>query len=404
MQRQEPAAGTLYLVGTPIGHLETSRGHATLAAVDVIAREDTRYSGQLLSDLEACAAVCHFINTTSGRGCHSDGVAGGTTECCISDAGLPGISDPGEELVAEAHRCGHEVICVPGPCAATTALVSSGLPSDRFCFEGFLPAKGRGRRERVAQIVCETRTTVIYEAPHRLLTLLEELQEHCGAERPVQVARELTKRHEQQVGPNLGAALAHFSEGSSRGMHRCAGRSTGCSGCGTGRVGAATTSSAQDPGRLERQRGSAATRHRNGSAKTSVVQPAASGGLRGRLSSLMERVLLLRLRLVSLSFGAGLLLLVMLCLGAQNGRDRQEIQLGVTRSVPLPSGFLVGVSLVVGVISGGCAGRSDAGSAQRLNGINADIQSDQFAFHHQPGDAASQQVRVVRSNTAVSGT
>ena len=130
----------------------------------------------------------------------------------ISDAGLPGISDPGEELVAEARRRGHEVICIPGPCAATTALVSSGLPSDRFCFEGFLPAKGRERRERVARIAGESRTSVIYEAPHRLLTLLEELEQHCGAERPLQVARELTKRHEQQVGPSVGAALEHFRQ------------------------------------------------------------------------------------------------------------------------------------------------------------------------------------------------
>ena len=214
MQRQEPAAGTLYLVGTPIGHLGdlSPRARNLLAAVDVIACEDTRHSGQLRSDLEARGRRLSFHqhNIRARLPQLMELLAEPRSVAVISDAGLPGISDPGEELVAEAHRCGHEVICIPGPCAATTALVSSGLPSDRFCFEGFLPAKGRGRRERVAQIVCETRTTVIYEAPHRLLTLLEELQEHCGAERPVQVARELTKRHEQQVGPNLGAALAHF--------------------------------------------------------------------------------------------------------------------------------------------------------------------------------------------------
>ena len=129
----------------------------------------------------------------------------------ISDAGLPGISDPGEDLVAAARAAQREVICIPGPCAATTALVSSGLPSGRFCFEGFLPPKGRQRRERLAAIAAEPRTTVLYEAPHRLLQLLGDLQELCGNDRPLQVARELTKRHEQQVGPTVAAALQHFN-------------------------------------------------------------------------------------------------------------------------------------------------------------------------------------------------
>ena len=113
--------------------------------------------------------------------------------------------------MAAARAAGHKVICIPGPCAATTALVSSGLPSGRFCFEGFLPAKGRERQQRLAAIAQEERTSVLYEAPHRLLQLLKELIEQCGAERPVQVARELTKRHEEQVGPTLAAALEHFS-------------------------------------------------------------------------------------------------------------------------------------------------------------------------------------------------
>ena len=102
------------------------------------------------------------------------------------------------------------MICIPGPCAATTALVSSGLPSGRFCFEGFLPTKGRERKARLLEIAAEQRTSVLYEAPHRLINLLEELVELCGADRPLQVARELTKRHEQQVGPTIGAAIEHF--------------------------------------------------------------------------------------------------------------------------------------------------------------------------------------------------
>ena len=216
MQRDEPASGCLYLVGTPIGHLGdlSPRAKAVLAGATVIACEDTRHSGQLLSGLEARGRRLSFHqhNIRTRLPQLMALLAEPLSLAVISDAGLPGISDPGEELVAEARRCGHDVICIPGPCAATTALVSSGLPSNRFCFEGFLPAKGRERRERVAQIARETRTSVIYEAPHRLLTLLEELEQHCGAERPLQVARELTKRHEEQVGPSVGAALAHFRQ------------------------------------------------------------------------------------------------------------------------------------------------------------------------------------------------
>ena len=275
----------------------------------------------------------------------------------ISDAGLPGISDPGEELVAEARRCGHEVICIPGPCAATTALVSSGLPSNRFCFEGFLPAKGRGRRERMAQIVCETRTTVIYEAPHRLLTLLEDLEKHCGAERPVQVARELTKRHEQQVGPNLGAALAHFPQNAPQGE------------CTVVLGGAPSQNVDPEPDDSELQRRLQVKIQEGSSASEAARRLAMETGLpKRRLYALLHQGSRQTESIDGLccaaapapsvlSFGAGLLLLLLLCLGAQNGRDRHSIQLGGSRSVPLPSGFLVGMSLVIGVISGGCAWR-----------------------------------------------
>ena len=215
MQRDEPASGCLYLVGTPIGHLAdlSPRARNVLATVDVIACEDPRHSGQLLSSLQAKGRKLSFHqhNTRTRLPQLLELLAGGRSLAVISDAGLPGISDPGEELAAAARMAGHEVICIPGPCAATTALVSSGLPSGRFCFEGFLPVKGRERRDRLQQIAVEQRTTVLYEAPHRLLALLVELQEHCGAERPLQVARELTKRHEQQVGPTIAAALEHFN-------------------------------------------------------------------------------------------------------------------------------------------------------------------------------------------------
>jgi len=216
MQRDEPAGGHLYLVGTPIGHLGdfSPRAKALLTAVDVIACEDTRHSGQLLSNLQARGRRLSFHqhNTRTRLPQLLELLAAGHSLAVISDAGLPGISDPGEELAAAARSAGHPVICVPGPCAATTALVSSGLPSNRFCFEGFLPPKGRERKRRLEEIAAEARTSVLYEAPHRLVTLLAELQELCGAERPLQVARELTKRHEQQVGPTVSAAVEHFQQ------------------------------------------------------------------------------------------------------------------------------------------------------------------------------------------------
>ena len=216
MQRDEPAGGHLYLVGTPIGHLGdfSPRAKALLTAVDVIACEDTRHSGQLLSNLQARGRRLSFHqhNTRTRLPQLLELLAAGDSLAVISDAGLPGISDPGEELAAAARSAGHPVICVPGPCAATTALVSSGLPSNRFCFEGFLPTKGRERKRRLEEIAAEARTSVLYEAPHRLVTLLAELQELCGAERPLQVARELTKRHEQQVGPTVSAAVEHFQQ------------------------------------------------------------------------------------------------------------------------------------------------------------------------------------------------
>ena len=216
MQRDEPAASHLYLVGTPIGNLGdfSPRAKALLTAVDVIACEDTRHSGVLLSNLQARGRKISFHqhNTRTRLPQLLELLAEGNSLAVISDAGLPGISDPGEDLSAAARAAGYPVICIPGPCAATTALVCSGLPSARFCFEGFLPAKGRERQTRLEAMAAEQRTTVLYEAPHRLISLLEELQSLCGADRPLQVARELTKRHEQQVGPTIAAALTHFQE------------------------------------------------------------------------------------------------------------------------------------------------------------------------------------------------
>ncbi len=213
--RLEPEGGVLYVVGTPIGHLGdlSPRAESILRSVSAIACEDTRHSGKLLKRVGAKAPLFSFYehNTQSRLSQFLELLQNGDSLALISDAGLPGISDPGEKLVKAARESGHDVICIPGPCAATTALVSSGLPCHRFCFEGFLPSKGNGRKKILIQIAKETRTTVIYEAPHRLIKLLKELVEVCGEQRPLQVSRELTKRHEEHIGATTGAALRYFT-------------------------------------------------------------------------------------------------------------------------------------------------------------------------------------------------
>ena len=218
MQATEPATGVLYLVGTPIGNLAdlSPRARQVLVGVSRIACEDTRRSGLLLHQLglrqrdQGPRLVSfHAHNQTSRIPELLEALAAGEALALISDAGLPGISDPGEALVAAARQAGLAVICIPGPCAVTTALVSSGLPSGRFCFEGFLPAKASQRRQRLQELAGEQRTLVLFEAPHRLLELLSDLLEVLG-DRPLRVARELTKKHEEQVGPTVAAALEHF--------------------------------------------------------------------------------------------------------------------------------------------------------------------------------------------------
>jgi 16S rRNA (cytidine1402-2'-O)-methyltransferase len=218
MQGAEPAAGVLYLVGTPIGNVGdlSPRARHLLGTVDRIACEDTRRSGLLLHNLGLRSREqgprllsFHEHNQASRIPELLEALEGGEAIAVISDAGLPGISDPGEALVAAARAAGRTVICVPGPCAVTTALVSSGLPAGRFCFEGFLPPKSTQRRARLRELAVEPRTLVLFEAPHRLLALLDDLLTELG-NRPIAVTRELTKRHEQQVGPTVAAALEHF--------------------------------------------------------------------------------------------------------------------------------------------------------------------------------------------------
>lgn len=214
----DPRPGVLYLVGTPIGNLAdlSPRVRQVLAGVPWIACEDTRRSGLLLRHLGLRRGAggprllsFHQHNQAQRIPRLLTTLAGGEAVAVISDAGLPGIADPGEALVAAVRGAGLPVICIPGPSALTTALVSSGLPCGRFCFEGFLPARGPQRRRRLEELAAEPRTLVLFEAPHRLLELLDDLLAVLG-DRPLRVARELTKRHEEQVGPSVRACLEHF--------------------------------------------------------------------------------------------------------------------------------------------------------------------------------------------------
>ena len=217
----EPNPGVLYVVGTPIGNLEdfSPRAKNILSKVSIIACEDTRHSGQLFKKFEIKATLISFHK----HNIHAripkllKKLAEGETLALVSDAGLPSVSDPGEELVAASRKVGHKVVCIPGPCAAMTALVSSGLPSQRFCFEGFLPSKPKDRKALLNSISNETRTTIIYESPHRLLKLLKELSLLCGEDRSIQVARELTKKYEEQIGPTIGEAMKYFGENKPKG-------------------------------------------------------------------------------------------------------------------------------------------------------------------------------------------
>ena len=214
-------AGTLYLCGTPIGNLEdmTFRAVRILKEADLIAAEDTRNSIKLLNhfDIHTPMVSYHEYNKiTRGREL-VEKLRAGMNSALITDAGLPGISDPGEELAAMAGEAGIQVTAVPGPAACVTALVLSGLPSRRFAFEAFLPQDKKERREILRELQEELRTIIIYEAPHRLLRTLEELAETLGGSRRIAVCRELTKKHETVLQTTLAEAAAYYEKEAPRG-------------------------------------------------------------------------------------------------------------------------------------------------------------------------------------------
>ncbi|WP_421659048.1 16S rRNA (cytidine(1402)-2'-O)-methyltransferase [Leptothermofonsia sp. ETS-13] len=196
----DPTPGTLYLVGTPIGNLEdmTFRAVRILQSVDLIAAEDTRHTGKLLHHFQISTPQIsyHDHNRQSRTSDLVEQLRWGKAIALVTDAGTPGISDPGYELVKACAEAGISVVPIPGPSAAIAALTVSGLACDRFVFEGFLPAKSQARRARLEILKSESRTLIFYEAPHRLRQTLQDLR-LFGGERPMVLARELTKLHEE---------------------------------------------------------------------------------------------------------------------------------------------------------------------------------------------------------------
>lgn len=205
--------GKLYLVPTPVGNLEdmTLRAIKVLKEVDVVLAEDTRTSGKLLKHFEIDTPLqSHHMHNEHKQVEHLvEKLKGGAVYALISDAGTPAISDPGFLLTRACVENGIEVECLPGATAFVPALVNSGLPNDRFVFEGFLPVK-KGRQTRLQQLAEETRTMVFYESPHKLVKTLTHFAEYFGPDRPVSVSRELTKLYEETIRGTLEEVLQHF--------------------------------------------------------------------------------------------------------------------------------------------------------------------------------------------------
>ncbi len=212
--------GTLYIVPTPVGNMEdmTLRAIRILKEVDLVLAEDTRTSGILLKhfDIKNQLMSHHKFNEHGTSAGVVQRLQAGQNVALISDAGTPGISDPGFFLVREAVRAGVEVQTLPGATAFVPALVSSGLPCDRFAFEGFLPQK-KGRQTKLESLRDEQRTMIFYESPYRLVKTLQQFAEVFGQERPVSVCREISKVHEESVRGSLQEVIAHFTEHAPKG-------------------------------------------------------------------------------------------------------------------------------------------------------------------------------------------
>ena len=210
----------LYIVPTPIGNLEdiTLRAIRILEEVDYILAEDTRTTSVLLKHLgiEKKMYSHHKFNEHATSAMVAEAIEGGRNVALVSDAGTPGISDPGFLLVRTCVEAGLEVETLPGPTAFVPALVQSGFPCDRFCFEGFLPQK-KGRNKRIAALADEERTMIFYESPFRIVKLLQQLSEVMGGEREASVSREITKKFEQTVRGTLAELIEHFTQNDPKG-------------------------------------------------------------------------------------------------------------------------------------------------------------------------------------------
>ncbi len=209
--------GSVVLVGTPIGNLGdlSPRAVDALRRADVIYCEDTRHSRKLLTHAGITGATLRSLHEHNEEERIAEvlgAVAGGRTVALVSDAGMPGVSDPGSRLVAAAAEAGLTITVVPGPSAVLAALVTSGLDTGRFCFEGFLPRSGRDRKSRLDALAVEPRTTVLFEAPGRVPATLRDLAAVCGGKRQIAVARELTKLHEEVWRGSLDEALVWAAE------------------------------------------------------------------------------------------------------------------------------------------------------------------------------------------------
>ena len=213
-RNKEPESSTLYIVGTPIGNLNdiSFRAINILKNVSLIACEDTRQTKKIMNKFLISNSLISFNEHNSVKKIPTmlEKLRAGKSIALVSDAGMPGVCDPGENFVKAVKLEGFDVICIPGACALIAALVSSGMPSSSFIFEGFLPKKKIDREKVLHEISKNEKTTIIYESPNRLKKLLKELHEFCGSNREVVVARELTKKYEEQLGNSIEKVINIF--------------------------------------------------------------------------------------------------------------------------------------------------------------------------------------------------
>ena len=215
-RKEEPENGILYIVGTPIGNLNdiSQRALNILNNVSIVACEDTRQTKKIMNKFNISNKLISFNKNNSLFKIPKiiKDLKEGKSIAIVSDAGMPGICDPGEDIARSLKNEGINIICIPGACAAITALVSSGLPSSSFIFEGFLPKKQIEREKILLEISKNEKTTIIYESPKRLKKLLKQLFEYCGGEREIMVARELTKKFEEHIGNNINDVMQFLDD------------------------------------------------------------------------------------------------------------------------------------------------------------------------------------------------